>query len=248
MIRLTRSLKKLNNWLVVLAILRDGPSALFRMREICLILRSEHSERLERCPSIRRRWSFPTFAALVTLGVSGCATTPDPTYYLFPIPAVEETVAYDAGTVAVREISLPLYARQELFASVAEDGSVILPDDHRWADEPARAATGALVATLKQLLGAQIVAEPWPTSVSPAYRVDVTVDRFIGDIRGGDLEFTGQYRLFGLGDSTTDVQDSFSYRIDIAEPGYKALAQAHSDAIVKLAREIAGRLSDRPTG
>lgn len=189
-----------------------------------------------------------TLAALFAFALSACAETAEPTYYLFPIPQVGENLTYGGGTIAVREISLPLYARQELFASVAEDGSVILPDGHRWADEPPRAATGALVAALKQLLGAPIVAEPWPASVNPAYRIDVTVDRFIGDIRGGDLEFSGQYRIFGVGDASTDLQDSFAYRLPIAEPGYKALAQAHSDAIVRLAREIAGRLQTPPGG
>lgn len=179
---------------------------------------------------------------LLSLGLAGCAGTADPTYYLFPVPAVEQSIPYEGGTIAVREISLPLYARQAQFASLSEDGSVIQPDEHRWADEPPRAATGALVATLKQALNASIVAEPWPSTVSPVYRIDVTVDRFIGDTRGGELEFTGQYRIFGASGAGTDLQDSFAYRIPIGEAGYKALAQAHSDAIVKLGLEIADRI------
>jgi len=53
-----------------------------------------------------------------------------------------------------------LSARAQQVASLAEDGSVLLSDDHRWADEPARASTRTFVSALKQSTGAAIVAEP----------------------------------------------------------------------------------------
>lgn len=179
-------------------------------------------------------------AALVALG--GCAATPDPTYYLLPSPALSKGAPYSGGTIAVRELALPLYARAQQVASLGEDGSVALSDDHRWADEPARASTRTFVAALKQSTGAPIVAEPWPASVSPAIRIDVAVDRFIGDVRGGELEFTGQYRIVRSGDGDGD-QDSFSYRVPIDGPGYKSLAAAHSAAIMRLAEEVAARIT-----
>jgi len=183
-------------------------------------------------------------ACLAALGA--CAATPDPTYYLLPSPEVSAGAPYSGGTIAVRELALPLYARAQQVASLAEDGSVVLSDDHRWADEPARASTRTFVSALKQSTGAPIVAEPWPASVSPAIRIDVAVDRLIGDIGGGEVEFTGQYRIVRSGDGDGD-QDSFSYRIPASGPGYKALAAAHSKAITRLAQDIAKRIAGAGT-
>lgn len=176
------------------------------------------------------------------LTLSGCASTPDPTFYLLPIPETSETVPFSGGTIAVRELALPLYARAQQVASLSEDGSVFLSDDHRWADEPSRATTRTFVSVLKQNTGAPIVAEPWPSSVNPAVRVDITVDRFIGDLRGGTLEFSGQYRLVRPGNENAQ-QDSFSYRLPIDGTGYKSLAAAHSNAIKTLAEDIATQIS-----
>ena len=179
-------------------------------------------------------------AGLVAL--SGCTTTPDPTFYLLPIPEASATAPFSGGTIAVREIALPLYARAQQVASLSEDGSVFLSDDHRWADEPARASTRTFVSALKQNTKAPIVAEPWPASVNPAVRVDVTVDRFIGDLRGGTLEFSGQFRIVYSSEDGTR-QDSFAYRIPIDGTGYKSLAAAHSDAIATLAKDIAAQIN-----
>ncbi len=176
----------------------------------------------------------------------GCAGTSDPVYYLLPVPEVTEKTAFNDGTIAVRELALPLYARAQQVASLAEDGSVFLSDDHRWADEPSRAATRTFVAALKQQTGAPIIAEPWPSTVSPALRIDVTVDRMIGGLSGGTLEFTGQYRVVRSGEGD-DLQDSFSYRIPVEGSGYKPLAMAHSAAIATLAADIALRFADTGT-
>lgn len=176
------------------------------------------------------------------IALSGCTTTPDPIYYLLPTPQLEASTAYSEGTIAIRELALPLYARAQQVASLAEDGSVFLSDDHRWADEPARASTRTFVAALKQSTRATIVAEPWPASVDPAVRVDIAVDRFIGDLRGGDLEFSGQYRIVRKGGGDAD-QDSFTYRIPIDGTGYKPLAAAHTTAITRLAQDIAAQLT-----
>ncbi len=184
-------------------------------------------------------------ACLAALGA--CAATPDPTYYLLPSPEVAASTPYSGGTIAVRELALPLYARAQQVASLAEDGSVLLSDDHRWADEPARASTRTFVSALKQSTGAAIVAEPWPASVSPAIRIDVAVDRLIGTLNGGALEFTGQYRLVRTGGGDGD-QDSFSYRIPLSGTGYKALAEAHSNAIAKLAQDVAKRIAGGGAG
>ena len=67
------------------------------------------------------------------------------------------------------------------------------------------------------------------------------MDRFIGDLRGGELEFSGQYRIVRSG-AADSQQDSFSYRIPIDGSGYKPLAAAHSDAIARLAEDIAGQI------
>ncbi len=190
---------------------------------------------------------FSSLGLIAWLAVlSGCATTPEPIYYLLPTPDVKASAEYTGGTIAVRELALPLYARAQQVASLAEDGSVFLSDDHRWADEPARASTRTFVAALKQSTDAPIVAEPWPASVSPAVRIDVAVDRMIGDLTGGSLEFTGQYRIVRTGNDN-DRQDSFAYRIPIDGAGYKSLAAAHSTAISTLAEDIASQLTDAGT-
>lgn len=197
------------------------------------------------CSCWGNRMRFFRLATLATLVLTaGCAATPLPTYYLLPAPEVAEgTQPYSGGTVAVREVEMPLYARLLEFASLAGDGSVDLSENDRWADEPSRATTRALSSALKRLTGAPVVTEPWPDSISPTIRVDVTVDRFIGDLTGGSLEFTGQYRILRLGSGGDGEQSGFDYRIPIGEAGYKPLAAAHSRAIARLAEDIAARIA-----
>lgn len=184
-------------------------------------------------------------AAFAVLLLAGCSETPEVSYYLLPEPERRPapSATFAGGTVAVREIAMPLYARAQQIASLSPDGSVRLDDDHRWADEPSRAATLHLVEVLEGSLGVPVVAEPWPLSVKPARRVDVTVDRFIGPLGGGTLALTGQVRVADLAGGTPDLQTPFAYEVPVSGGGYNALAAAHSRALELLGLEVARLLA-----
>ena len=178
----------------------------------------------------------------LTMLLTACASAQPPAHYLLPALQTETRVQSALSTIAVREIAMPLYARAAQVATLNAEGAATLSDDHRWADEPQRAATNALVATLSDVLQTRVVAEPWPAAERPDLRVDVTVERFIGAL-GGDVALTGQYRIVAPAGGLR-AADRFSYTVPTGAAGYAALTKAHALALQALGEDIARAIAE----
>ena len=182
--------------------------------------------------------SVPSIALAFLL--TACATGgggDETRYYLLPKPKPTEKVVFTDDTVALRELDLPLYARAAEIAYLDPDGAVVLAEDDRWADEPARAATRALAGSLREALGAPVVVEPWGRAVDPAIRIDVSVDRFIGTL-GGEVALSGEFQIVRLDNRKTVSAQGFDIVVATADTGFDALTRAHSQALAKLSDEI----------
>lgn len=177
-------------------------------------------------------------ALTLAFALTACATaTPETNYYLLPPSKASERVLLTDDTVAIRELDLPLYARAAQVAHIGAGGAVTLSDDHRWADNPPRAATRTLGAALREALGTPVVVEPWSRSVTPSLRIDVSVDRFIGSL-GGTLDFSGDFQIIALDTSKVVTAQGFSFSVPTGGEGFNALTNAHAAALAQLADEI----------
>lgn len=183
---------------------------------------------------------LPCLFAGALAGLAGCAQTD---YFLLP-PQDAATRATSAPSIAVADISLPSYADALEIAVLTETGSVTLSKSALWADTPRRALTRRLIADLQARLGGTISAEPWPAYDSPAYRLEVIVDRMIGAPEAS-LSFLGQYVLIGRDSGRITASERFAITVPPQGPGYAGLMAGHAKAIDTLADQIAARLGGR---
>lgn len=187
--------------------------------------------------SLRFSMRWPLSLAVVAM-LGACAGSPEETqYFLLPQPKATERIVFEGDTVALRELDLPLYARSAEIAYIGPGGSIILSDDHRWADAPARAATRALGASLRDALDTAVVIEPWSRSVKPVLRIDVTVDRFIGTL-GGDVDLSGEFQIVQLDDRKPVSSEGFDISSNTDDAGFDALTRAHAAALSQLSDQI----------
>jgi len=140
------------------------------------------------------------FAGLsaTVLALSACSSGPPPRLYLLDAQAVE--VASEAGTTSaistlgISQVKLPGYASDPRVASSVGDGSIVLMDGQRWAEEPEDAITRLLAERLRVRATATVLVEPWPRDYSPQARVEVVFDRLLNTPDGG-AHLVGQIQL-----------------------------------------------------
>lgn len=180
-------------------------------------------------------------AGLTAAMLSACAPTPGPVSYLLDAE-VRPTGALSGEPIGLREIELPLYARRAQIAVLGDGGEVTLNEDNRWAEEPPRAASRQVARILAAQLNRPVVVEPWPQGVSPKVRVDIDVDYFIGSL-GGAVRLGGQYRLVRAASPSNAEITTFEYEEALAGDGFAALVKGHSQALTRLADDIAKALS-----
>lgn len=174
---------------------------------------------------------------LTAVTLTACALAPGPVSYLLDAEA-RPTGALSGEPIGLREIDLPLYARRAQIAVLGAGGEITLNEENRWAEEPARAASRQVARSLAAKLNRPVVVEPWPQGVSPEVRVDIDVDYFIGSL-GGEVRLGGQYRLVQAASPSSAEITTFEYVEALAADGFAALVKGHSQALTRLADDIA---------
>jgi uncharacterized lipoprotein YmbA len=188
---------------------------------------------------------FLSLTILSLIAVAGCTATPEPRQYLLEAPATlaPVTPSPTASSLGLREIALPLYARRQQIAAFDPAGTVMASDEHRWAEEPAPAATRLLARTIADETGGQVFVEPWGQSAAPDLVASVEVDRFIGTL-GGNVVLVGQLEIaHSRGTARPEI---FPFRITAPVSGgdWPALTAAYGTAVADLGRFIAVRMAD----
>lgn len=166
--------------------------------------------------------------------LAGCSAVPpqlviDPQSSPLRVPA-------RAGSVMLRDISLPAYAEAAEISIRDDDGTLIEQKGQVWADAPARAMSGSLVRNLTVITGAQVAADPWPLAGYPDVELTVRVEQMFAR-KDGSVTLTGYYAI------RRETGRSAIRQFDIAlppAPGATAdLAQTYDVAWTKLAEQIA---------
>lgn len=175
--------------------------------------------------------------------LAACATAPEPRLFLLNAPIADSAQSVQSPVIGLREVALPLYARRPQVAAQNADGTLIASDDHRWAEEPPRAATRLLARTIAAETGAQVFEEPWARAADPDVIVAVEVDRFIGTL-GGSVVLTGQLSIGRQGGSSRPRLAPFSIDVATVSDSWDDLTNAYGFAIQRLGQFAAAELTN----
>ena len=170
--------------------------------------------------------------------LAGCSNPLKTGRYLIDPPASGERVPDRLGTVELREVSLPEYASGGEVAWQTTDGAVRLDSKNLWADQPERAFTLSLARAISDLSGATVIAEPWPLAEAPRRKLEVRVEKALAEA-GGLYRLTGRYYIADERAGGANHARSFDISVPLGSDHPGDIAQAQSQAIAQLARQIA---------
>jgi uncharacterized lipoprotein YmbA len=186
---------------------------------------------------MRRLAALALPAALALLAV-GCASAPSSFYTLSAIPAPTPAASPSTVSVAVSPVLVPAAVdRPQIVVSMGPN-RVRLDEFNRWAS-PLQSNIARVVAeNLVGLLGtARVATSPQTLSAEADYRVAIEVQAFeSAPGEAATLDAVWAVRRARGGKSSTGRTTA---REAAPEPGYEALAAAHSRALARLSRDIA---------
>ncbi|SPJ23811.1 PqiC family protein [Palleronia abyssalis] len=175
-------------------------------------------------------------AATALILLAACGDTP----LRFDLPATEvaQRIPVSVGSVEVMDVSLPLYADQEVIYYEDETGALVSNEALLWADDPQRSFTEGLAFSLAAQTRATVAAEPWPFFDRPDVRVDVRVSRALPG-RDGVFRLAGQYFVGSVQGETRERARRFSLSAPYQTLSAGSIASAKSRLIDELATLIA---------
>ena len=188
-----------------------------------------------------------------SLALGGCGASRSPQFYTLsgiaapegsgPTPAHGKDLAIGVGP-----IEFPEYLDRAQIVTRTGENELEMEEFHRWAEPLRQNFTRTLAENLAALLGTEVVLVlPWSRTVPLDYNVVMTVIRFEGR-PGGNVELIARWGLL-VGDKDEETLTSVQ-KSSISEPTdgstYEALVAAHSRAVAKLSREIAGVITNQP--
>lgn len=147
-------------------------------------------------------------AACVLFSLISCVSGPAPKQYLLePVfDIANETIAPNINAIALAEVTVPSYAKDDRLASRSKDYEIEYDTQSQWAESPQDALTRVLANRLRYYLESTVVVEPWPRGYEPEARVEVQFDKILREETGG-VELAGQIRIIsGDGRSMLDVR------------------------------------------
>lgn len=170
------------------------------------------------------------------------ACSPPSARYLIEPPATDVKVRAAVASLMLRDVSLPAYAAAEDILRQEKDGALREAGAAIWADQPVRGITLALARQLDTMMTATVAAEPWPLIGLADAVLEVRVEQMIAGA-DGEFRLSGQYFISGDAAALHAISESFDVRVPISGDGPGGIVAAQSQAIGKLAEQIARKLA-----
>lgn len=182
----------------------------------------------------------PARIAIVVLLVTlaGCSNPEKTGRYLIDPPASPTQVANRLGTAELKDVSLPEYASDQEVMWQTADGAIRSNPDNLWADSPQRAFTQSLAREISAISGATVIGEPWPLAEPPQRVLEVRVEKALAK-SDGTYHLAGRYFVSNESSGGSNHARSFDISVPLSGSEPAAIAQAMSQAIAQLARQIA---------
>ncbi len=161
--------------------------------------------------------------------------------FIISPPETASQTRVRVASIEVRDVSLPAYATGTEIVVEDDDGALRPVRRAIWADDPPRAVTGALAASLDRKSTAIVAAEPWPLTESPDVQLSVRVDQMVART-DGTFRLSGQFALSSPSGATRDRLDRFSISVPLPDTEPASVAVAAGNAIDGLADAVLGQL------
>lgn len=161
--------------------------------------------------------------------------------FLIDPPVTAAEVRLPVATIEVQDVSLPAYAAASEIMLEDADGALRPVKKALWADDPARAVTGALARSLDLKTTATAAAEPWPLRDGADLRLTVRIDTMVARL-DGNFELTGQFAYAADSGAVRDRLQRFEIAVPRAGDSAPAVAAASGQAIDQLADAIIASL------
>ena len=185
-----------------------------------------------------------TFAALLlALGLSACASSPDPTYYtLAPVPGAPQGAQTAPGPVELRRIGLAGYLDRAEIVRADSGYRLRLAHNDLWG-EPLGDMIGRVLAQdlTQRLPGIAVISEAGAISAGGDRIVEVDIQRFDAD-RSGNVVLLAQTSVRRRGVEGSGLTSTVRFDVHPAGAGADALVAAMSAALGQLADSIAVQL------
>lgn len=172
------------------------------------------------------------------LCIAACTTTPTRFYTLVP-DSSSPSASASRFAIELLPVHLPAQADQPQFVIRQGQGEVALAEQHQWVAPLPEEYRAGLSAQLSRRLGAADVYRVPKPEGTDIYSIRVRVQRFDSMLSSA----IHQDVLWSLSDPKGEPFLTCSSTLqEAAEGGYLALAEAHQQAIGKLAETIAATL------
>jgi hypothetical protein len=180
---------------------------------------------------------------LVALVVAACGSTPKEHFYTLSSPSPIESTTPAAITVVIASIAVPEAVDRTAMVIRTGPNQVDIEDMHRWA-EPLKAAIPRVLAAnlAREMPNARVVSGRYAQASGADYRVNVDVRRFESSFADG-ATLEADWTVAGKAGAPVS---GHTLAREAATPGdHAGIAAAHSRALERLAKEIAGAIARR---
>ncbi len=187
-----------------------------------------------------------TVLASLLLLITGC-TTPTVVDYLTLSTLQQTVVREDAAAISVGPVTLPDYLKRNGLARRDSSGALHYSANELWAEPLDRGIQRTLIESLSDALGDTAVVEfPDLTAIAPRYRVTVSLRELSATPTA--VELTAVWRILPASTSAAEPVQSARFRGErtLASPSGPAIAEAFSELVGDLARDIARAIPAQP--
>jgi uncharacterized lipoprotein YmbA len=180
---------------------------------------------------------------LVTVLVSGCATTPTASFYALSAPPSAGSASTDGRTILIGPVDLPEYLQRPQIVSRA--GTRLVVDEfHRWGGRLEEEFVRVLSRRLGSLLGTQqVFAYPSRVVADADHRVALDVRRFDGML-GGEVVLDVAWSVVDERSGEVVATRQQRYVAVAGAADYDAYAEALSGLVGQFADDVAAALRD----
>ena len=184
--------------------------------------------------------------AATLFAVSGCATTPPPTFYQLEIPASTQLSGLERGVaIGVGPVNMATYLDRSQIVTRAEAHKLQLSEANVWAEPLKESITRIIGVNLSNMLQTTRVFK-YPLrnrAILLAYRISLDIPRFDGKL-GGDAQLVARWTLYkGRGEKALLTRVSIINEATGGD-GYERLISAQNRALQALSREIANAVKE----
>ena len=171
--------------------------------------------------------------------IAGCATSTAPSYYVMGAEAKVSSRLVSPSNInliGIDAVRLPAYAQSNGIASLTDNNKVTVEDAFRWAEPPEESIQRSMARNLRQSLGADVIASPYPRGMSADARIQIRFDSFI---RAGNFaNMSGQFIITDGRGREVEKIENFNFSEPMNGTGYGSFVFAIDKGLSRLSKSV----------